>query len=443
MNPQKNNNQQVAGLSVRIAALYLVRAVLERRQPFDDTLTQSLSSSQMKELAQRDVGFVRAIVLTVMRRLGQIDAVLDRFVQKPLPLRAMGVRHILRIGAAELLFLKTPPHAAVNTALALAETEKGLLPYKPLINAVLRRISREGERQIKKGGGPTANIPSFLVSEWVAQYGEKKTSAIAEALLEEAPLDISCAADAANWADRLGGELLPTGSVRLKSSGRIDSLPGFEEGAWWVQDAAAALPAHLLGPVAGQEVLDLCAAPGGKTLQLTTMGAAVTAVDRSKNRLKRLAENLERLGQQAEPIVADLVRWEPDRRWRHVLLDAPCSATGTARRHPDVLRLKNEDDIGRLAELQTTILSRVANWLEPGGTLIYCTCSLESREGPAQAEAFLSENPNFERVPISAVEVGGQSEFVTSVGDLRTLPSHWPEKGGLDGFFSARFRRTS
>ncbi|MEP3277876.1 MAG: RsmB/NOP family class I SAM-dependent RNA methyltransferase [Stappiaceae bacterium] len=442
MSPKKNNKQRVAGLPVRAGALFLLRAVLERQQPLDDTLSQSLASSPMGDLAPRDLGFVRAIASSVLRRLGQIDAVLDKFMQKPLPLRANGVRHILRIGAAELLFLKTPPHAAVSVALALAETEKGLAPYKALINAVLRRISREGERQIKKGAGPIANIPDWMVSGWNDQFGAATAQAIAAALCEEAELDISCSGDAEQWAEKLGGRLLPTGSVRVNSSGRIDALPGFEEGAWWVQDAAAALPVRLLGPVADKDVLDLCAAPGGKTMQLVASGARVTAVDRSKNRLKRLEQNLERLHFNAETIVADLVKWQPERRWSHILLDAPCTATGTARRHPDVLHLKHQEDIGRLAALQKSILDRVVDWLEPGGILVFCTCSLEAAEGPEHVQKFLQQNANMEHVPIEAAEIADQSDFVTAQGDLRTLPCHWSGDGGVDGFFSARFRRT-
>jgi 16S rRNA (cytosine967-C5)-methyltransferase len=249
------------------------------------------------------------------------------------------------------------------------------------------------------------------------------------------------------WAERLNAKVLSTGSLRLVEAGVVPDLPGYAEEAWWVQDAAAALPARLLGPVQGQSVADLCAAPGGKTAQLATQGAHVTVVDGSKNRLQRLGENMQRLGLSAQVTVvaADIETFEPGTMFDAVLLDAPCSATGTIRRHPDILHLKTPDDIVRLAALQSRLLAKAAGLVKPGGLLVYCTCSLEPEEGPNQITQFLAENANFERVAIAPDDIGGDASWVTAHGDLRTLPFHaagsFPEAQGLDGFFAARLRR--
>jgi 16S rRNA (cytosine967-C5)-methyltransferase len=243
------------------------------------------------------------------------------------------------------------------------------------------------------------------------------------------------------WAEKLNAKLLPTGSLRLNASGRIEAMDGFDEGEWWVQDAAAALPTKLLGDVKDRDVLDLCAAPGGKTLSLASRGARVTALDRSGPRLDRLRQNLERLSLSAEIITEDATKFAPERTWDAILLDAPCTATGTARRHPDVLHLKSAADRDRLAALQARLLAHSATLLSVGGTLVYCTCSLEPEEGPKQIEAFLAEHSEFARAPIKADEIGGLAECLTAQGDLRTLPCHLGEEGGLDGFFAARLVR--
>ncbi|HMN88113.1 MAG TPA: RsmB/NOP family class I SAM-dependent RNA methyltransferase, partial [Bauldia sp.] len=288
------------------------------------------------------------------------------------------------------------------------------------------------------------NTPDWLWTRWVSAYGEETARAIAAAHRVEPALDLTVRSDAAGWAERLGGIVLPTGSVRLVPSGPVDALPGFTEGAWWVQDAAAALPARLLGDVAGKHVADLCAAPGGKTAALAAAGARVTAVDASAARLTRLSANLARLGLSAETVAADILAWEPDAAFDAILLDAPCTATGTIRRHPDIAWLKRPEDVAKLADLQGRMLDRIVPWLKPGGTLVYCTCSLEPEEGEAQA-ARLAARPALAPRPVTAAEIGGLGEAVTPAGTVRTLPSQLPgatpRLSGVDGFFVARFVR--
>jgi len=430
------------GTHARRAAVKILYAVLDKGEAFDDALARELGA---KELANHpsDRAFARAIATLVLRRLGQIDDLMKTLLDKPLADNAAFARNVLRVGAAELLFLGSAPHAAVNCAVELAAGNLKARPFRGLINAVLRRLTREGAALVEQQNAAKLNTPTWGWESWCRAYGEKETIAIAEAHLAEPPLDLSVRSDAKLWAEKLKGELLPTGSIRLSHAGRIDELEGFSEGAWWVQDAAAALPSKLLKATESEDVLDLCAAPGGKTLSLAATGANVTAVDRAGSRLERLQENLTRTKLKARIVKADLTEWEPGRQWRKILLDAPCSATGTARRHPDVLYRKSGTQVASLAAVQAHLLTRAGSWLELGGTLVYCVCSLEPLEGQAQVALFLKNNPNFERDPILADEIGGSAECLTPQGDLRTLPSHWAEKGGLDGFYAARLKRKS
>ncbi len=334
-----------------------------------------------------------------------------------------------------------PDHADVDIAVQLAQNDPKLHHAGGFINAVLRRVARERD-MILSQDDPWLDTPTWLEERWVAQYGEPTARRIAEAHRAMASVDLTVKRDPAAWAERLGGVLLPTGSVRLVERTSIRELPGYEEGAWWVQDAAAALPARLLGATPGERVADLCAAPGGKTAQLAAAGAEVLAVDRSARRLKRLEENLARLGLQAQTRAVDAEKLD-EPPFDAILLDAPCSATGTIRRHPDVAWTKSPDDIRKLSGLQARLLDKAAGLLRPGGRLVYCVCSLEAEEGERQAESFLARHPHFARRPVAASEVGGLSECVTETGDLRTLPFHLAlsghDRGGLDGFFVARF----
>lgn len=387
-------------------------------------------------MSVRDRGFARLLTATVLRRLGQIDDVLARFLAKPLQPGA--VRDILRLGTAQLLFLETPPHAAVATSVGLAARHPAM---KGLINAVLRRVAREGGAALAQQDAARLDTPTWLWRNWCESYGEAAARAIAAAHWREAPLDLSVKSDPEIWAARLDATILPTGTLRRAAGGLIENLPGYAEGAWWVQDAAAALPVKLFGSVRGATVADLCAAPGGKTAQLAAQGARVVALDASAARLRRLRDNLARLDLVAECVVTDAATWRPTQPLSFILLDAPCTATGAIRRNPDVPHLKSPADVARLAAQQDRLLANALAGLAPGGTLIYCVCSLEPEEGPARITRLLASGAPVERRPIAAAEIGGLAECVTGDGDLRTLPCHFAEAGGLDGFYACRLVR--
>lgn len=456
--PNSSNPAEPAGdmpvISARAAALDLLEAVLRRRQPLDEALA---SHPDLGRLPSRDRQFVRALVTTALRHLGQIDHTLAQCLEKPLPARASAVRNILRLGVAQTLFLQTPAHAAVDTMVSLVAKRGGEAGYKGLVNAVLRRIVRDAElfRQARPGNGiftGAISLPDWLWQSWVKAYGVQQATAIATAHLAEPPLDFTVRRDPAHWAKLLQGEVLPTGTVRrpphpqehYRPSPRIEDLPGFAEGMWWVQDAAAALPARLLGgDLTGQRVLDMCAAPGGKTAQLALAGAAVTALDRSNKRLERVKENLTRLQLTAQLEAADAALWRKGKDFDAILLDAPCSATGTIRRHPDVAWLKDPRDIVKLTATQDRLLEAAADLLRPGGRIVYCTCSLQPEEGEARIAAFLARNPSMRRLPIGAFEIGGLEELLTRDGDLRSFPYQLPQQGGIDGFYAARLTRDS
>lgn len=418
----------------RSIALDILAAVLSDKRLLDEVLDTTPALSRLEE---RDRAFVRLLVATVLRRLGQLDDLIRRCLDKGLPNKARRARDVLRLGVAQLLFLNTPPHAAIATSVDLVKGTP-LAGFSGLINAVLRRIDREGRDWLAAQDAARLNTPDWLWTSWVGAYGEETARAIAAAHLTEAPVDITVAGAPADWAERLQAELLPTGSLRRTAGGDITALPGFAAGAWWVQDMAAALPARLLGDVKGKRVADLCAAPGGKALQLAVAGAAVTAVDRSAKRLVRFQQNLERLKLASEIVEADAAAWRPAELFDAVLLDAPCTATGTLRRHPDGMRLKGPGDVAALADQQAALLRAALEMLKPGGVLVYCVCSLEPEEGAAQVERLLAAEPGVRRQPIAAAELGGLAELVTPVGDLRTLPCHLADKGGMDAFFAAR-----
>ncbi|MEP5278344.1 MAG: RsmB/NOP family class I SAM-dependent RNA methyltransferase, partial [Alphaproteobacteria bacterium] len=310
-----------------------------------------------------------------------------------------------------------------------------------LVNAVLRRLQREGGDALTGQDAARLNTPDWLWQAWEAAYGADICRAIAESHLSPAPLDITVKDDAAGWAERLGGTALSDRSLRLTDAAPVPELPGFAEGAWWVQDRAAALPVRLLGDVAGLSVLDLCAAPGGKTAQLAAAGARVTALDRSEKRLETLARNLDRLGLQVETVAADALSWDAPTRFDAILLDAPCSATGTIRRHPDLPHLKRPEDTAKLADLQDRLLARAAGWVRPGGVLVFATCSLQPEEGPERIRAFLSRQADFKTEPATTGESGVTPDMLSPEGWLRTLPCMAAGIGGMDGFFAAVLRR--
>ena len=301
-----------AGLPARRAAVELLAAVIDKKQPLDDILSRSLATGWMFDLPQRDRALARAIVGTSLRRRGEIDHVLGLFLERGLPDKSGKLYPILLSGAAQLIFLKTPPHAAIDLAVRLAQWDSRARRYDKLVNAVLRRVAKEGDSIAASLDAPRVNTPDWLWERWVARYGEDRAHRIAAANLIEPPLDLTVKSDPEHWAEQMSGRVLPNASVRLLPKGRIEALPGFDQGAWWVQDVAASLPAHLMGRVAGKRVLDLCAAPGGKTAQLALAGASVVAVDISKTRLKTLSANLARLGLAATTVAADATTWSPE-----------------------------------------------------------------------------------------------------------------------------------
>ncbi len=446
------------GIAARDVAASALFSVFVEKRAFDDVFAKV---SELRGLAPRDRAFARNIAATVLRHRGSLNAVLNRFLAKPLPVNQGRLEPILLSAAAQLLVLKTPPHAAISLAVDQCRVDKAAQRFAKLANAVLRRVSVEGPAIWDSIDRAALDVPEWLMARWHSSYGADAAHAIAQASLLEAPLDLSLkTGDPLQWAERLGGIALPTGSVRLASSGRIEGLVGYEDGAWWVQDAAASLPAKLFGrDLRGMRIADLCAAPGGKTAQLAAAGAAVTAVDKSPGRLKRLKINLARLGLDADIATADAATFETDQLFDGVLIDAPCTATGTIRRHPDILHLKRPEDVAALCTVQAPILARAADLIKPGGTIVYCTCSLEPQEGRDQVERFLSNRPDFSRVAITSADFVSsdnraasdddreRQSWISPEGDLRTLPCQMSTLPngltGHDGFFAARLRRTT
>jgi 16S rRNA (cytosine967-C5)-methyltransferase len=446
--PRSGERDDSPGLAVRRVAADIVEGVLNRHRALDEMLEGAdarAATAALAALDDRDRGLTRAIVAVVLRRLGTLRHLLGSFLEEGLPAQAPRVETALLIGAAQILFLEVPDHAAVDLAVRLAREDRKALHFAGLVNAVLRRIAREGKERIAALDAPVLDTPPWLMARWINTYGEAIAHAIAAANGREPALDLTVKADAADWAAKLDGRVLPTGSVRTIVHGAVTALPGFDEGAWWVQDAAASIPARLLGNVAGLRVADLCAAPGGKTAQLIAAGAKVTAVDRAPGRLKRLQENLTRLSLEAELVCADVAAWTPEQPFDAVLLDAPCTSTGTIRRHPDVPWLKRSADITSLAAAQRRLLDHAITLIRPGGTLVYCTCSLEPEEGADVVAALLAREQGVRRVPVAAAEVFGGTDLINPDGDLRTLPCHFTDAdsrfAGVDGFYAARLEK--
>jgi 16S rRNA (cytosine967-C5)-methyltransferase len=435
---------EVPGLAARRIAADIVDGVLHKHRTLDDLLDGAAAHPGLKALADRDRALMRRLVATILRRLGTLGHVLSRLLDRGIPTDAPRAQSALLIGAAQILWMDVPDHAAVDLSVRLVQSDRRAAKYAGLVNAVLRRCAREGAGLVEELKSQTPDIPAWLLARWSAHYGEATAKAMALALAHEPSLDITVKAGPEHWAIRLHGEALPTGSVRTLLQGPVTMLPGFAEGQWWVQDAAAALPARLFGDVAGKRIADLCAAPGGKTAQLAHAGARVTALDRSPARMARLSDNLARLGLEAEAVSADANEWPGgnDGGFDGILVDAPCSSTGTMRRHPDVAWLRQESDIAALTSLQKRLLQKAVSLLKPGGTLVYCTCSLEPEEGEAVVAALLASEPGVRRIPIEAGEVAGLTEILNADGDLRTLPCHLPHVdarlAGLDGFYAAR-----
>ena len=432
------------GLAARVAAARAVGEALTQARPLDERLAAG-AQPRAGGLDARDQALARSIATVALRRLGAIRKALARRMEKGMPKRGGALEWTLIVAAAQILFLDTPDHAAVDLAVKAARADPASAPFAALANAVLRAIARERDEILASSDPLDDDTPAWLAQRWRIAYGERVARAIAAAHGSEPTLDISVKSDPSGWAQRLGGIALPTGSVRLDTHQPVAELEGYTEGEWWVQDAAAALPARLIRPRPGMRIVDLCAAPGGKAAELAVAGAEVTTVDRSAERLKLLAANFERLRLASEIVVADALAFEA-KPFDAVLLDAPCTATGTIRRHPDVAWIKRPGDLPPLVRLQAQLIDKAVALARPGGAIVYCVCSLEPEEGEAQIAALLRRNPDVRRLPVAAEEIGGLSECLTPAGDLRTLPCHlWsdnPRRSGLDGFFAARLIRS-
>ncbi len=420
------------GLAARKGAAGLVAGVTERRESLSDLI--AAGNGPLAALEPGERARAQSLATGVLRHLGRIDAVLGGFLRKAPPPHALNP---LRLAVAEMRLDGVPDHAAVDGAVRLARSHPKGGHVAGLVNAVARKVAAGGAALWE--ATPETGLPDWLADPVREAWGAAALAGIEAAHLREPPLDLTLRepADAAAWAARLGAEVLPTGSLRMAARGRVSGLPGFEEGAWWVQDAAAAIPARMLGDVKGLRVLDLCAAPGGKTLQLAAAGARVTALDVSRPRLARLRENLARTGLAARMVEADALGWTPAEPFDAVLVDAPCSATGTIRRHPDLPHVRAGRDPGPLVELQAALLARAWTMVRPGGRLVFCTCSLLPAEGEDQVARFADATPGARRVAPDATALGIDPDWIDGAGGLRLRPDFWPDRGGMDGFHAA------
>lgn len=434
-----------SGFETRRLAARVIDDVITRRLALDETLELALAAPDARALDDRDKGLVRAIATSAIRYFGVISKALAARLERGLPRHSGPFEAIMASGIAQILYLDVPDHASVDLTVDLVQADPDCRRYVALANAVLRRIAREKHDILKAVKPLEDNTPAWLSDRWIATYGIDKSKEIAQSHSQEAAIDITVKSDPEMWAEKLDAIFLPTGSLRLKTRKAIPSLPGYEDGEWWVQDAAAALPARLIAAQKNEIIADFCAAPGGKTAQLALSGAKIVAIDRSGKRLQRLKANLDRLHLAAEIVEIDAAQYEGG-PFDAILIDAPCSATGTIRRHPDVAWTKGPEDIRKLAGLQAKLLDRAALLLKSGGRLIYCTCSLEPEEGEMQIAALLERNPNLKRAPFSAADLpafaGPLAVALNQNGELRTLPSMLPHDearlSGLDGFFACR-----
>ncbi len=424
----------------RTWAANAITAILDKGQSMDEFLA---GPSGFAAMSPRDRALARAIAGTVLRRKGQIDAVLDGYIKKPLPPKAGLMRAILRCATAEILFLRSPAFAIVNEAVSLAASRGKTRAFRHLANAVLRKVAAEGQERLA-AFAPEENLPSWLRESWQGAYGDDAVKNAAQVLVQDQPTDLTFFTEISGYVETLKGKALGPHTLRIEAShrpqGDITKWPEFTEGKWQVQDAAAALPAIILAAKPGEKIVDLCAAPGGKSAQLAATGADVWALDRSASRLKRLDENMKRLGLTLHSVCADALNWKPEALVDAVLVDAPCTATGVFRRQPDVLALKTPEQVEALADKQFAILKAACEMLRPGGRLIYCVCSAQPEEGENIAKRAQ------EKLPLQPLEIDKKTlpygqEFAQD-HSLRIPPGAWVERGGLDAFYIAAFLRT-
>jgi len=445
--PETSSDKQPSLQSRQIALDFLI-SVLDQKQLLDVMLDRHALYAR---LDKRDRAFTRMIVSTTLRKLGQIDDLIRRASTQSRPPSPPALYNLLRLTVCQIVFMDVPDYAAIDSAVNLA-AKNNLSRQKGFVNGLLRTIARQWKDWLCKQDGPTLNTPDWLLKDWIQDYGLRSAGETALASQNEAATDISLksahdpnspstAPSLEHWGEMLNASVLPTGSLRLHGSRNITELHGFEDGEWWVQDASSALPARLFGmPLAGKTIIDLCAAPGGKTAQLAAAGANVIAVDRSASRMKRLHENIERLKltDNVHAEIADGSEYKPPQPVDGVLVDVPCSATGTIRRHPDVMHLRTPQDIERLQVIQQKLIANAYEILKPGGTLIFCTCSLQKSEGEQQISDFLAGTQTAKRAPFTPDEVGDMNEIINNDGDIRVLPQMLTPSGGMDGFFVSR-----
>jgi 16S rRNA (cytosine967-C5)-methyltransferase len=436
--------EQHPGLMARTAAAAILQDIVAKGHLLDERFSLKAVPNRLQGLDGRDQSLTRSIVTASLRRLGTVRGAIAARLAQGLPRQAPEIEWTLIVAATQILFLEVPDHAAVDLAVRAVRLEKKSAPFAALVNATLRSIARARETILAESDPLEQDVPAWLAARWRKTYGEPTARAIAAAIREEPTLDITVKSNPEEWAVRLGARVLPTGSLRVGTHRPIPELDGYAEGAWWVQDAAAALPASLLPLQPGMRVADFCAAPGGKAAQLAAAGTQLTAIDRSAERLRRLSSNLERLGLTAELVVADATSFKAA-AFDAILVDAPCLGTGTLRRHPDIAWTKKPGDLAALTALQSRLLDKAVEMTVPGGTIVYCTCSIEPEEGEIQIAALLRRNPDVMRSPIEASEIGGLTELLNAQGELRSLPSHLPGPeprfAGIDGFFAARLKR--
>ena len=413
----------------RFVARAILADVMDGRAP----VQEALNTPALATLTERDRAFVRMLVMTTLRRRGWCDAMLAKLLLSPVSVTPPMVLHTLRLGLVQLFYMNVQPHAAVASSVNLSGPR-----HRTLVNAVLRRAQREEQTLRASVEQPERLLPQWLWKKLVTAYGSDTAVRIVHQQLETPPLDLL----PLKPGEIPEGISLPNGTIRLFDAGAVEQLPGYASGTWQVQDAAASLPARLLGTdLRGKIIADLCAAPGGKTAQLAAAGAQVFAIDVAAARLERLQANLARLQLTATPVAADALHWTPPQPLDGVLLDAPCSATGTLRRHPDAAWSKTPADVKVLLRVQAQLLQHAAQILAPGGTLVYCVCSLLPEEGEEQVAAFLAANPSFVQVPVTAAEVPGLAACITAQGAVRTTPCDLETSGGIDGFYIVRLRK--